>query len=286
MRNFRKIITTLFASALLLAVFVLPIKAATTNTYTVADVAKHNTASDCYMIFENSVYNITSYVKLHDKYMDIRSWCGNDMTTAFKTKDGSGEDHRASTYTMLANYKIGELVSATAVPTTAVPTTTISTTPITTTKTVSASNVATVTPTVSNTISAIPPITSRYNFFVPFLATVILYVITYYAATKGWFGKSWILPKANLFWNSILVISLIPSALFGFFMMFQYDIPALANINFDFLWWHVEGSVIFGTTVICHYIQRFKQYLIPLKFFNRKTIASSETITKPVSTLP
>lgn len=42
----------------------------------------------------------------HDRYMDIRDWCGRDMTEDFQTKAGLGKDHKPATYEMLKDYLI------------------------------------------------------------------------------------------------------------------------------------------------------------------------------------
>jgi len=77
------------------------------TTYSLQEVNKHNTPEDCWMIFEGSVYDFTKYLPSHDVYMDIREWCGKDMTIDFKTKAGEGRDHRPMSYSLLESYKIG-----------------------------------------------------------------------------------------------------------------------------------------------------------------------------------
>ena len=62
--------------------------------YTLDDVKVHNTSNDCWVVFEQSVYDLTKYLPNHDRFLDIREWCGKDMTEDFVTKDGSGRDHR------------------------------------------------------------------------------------------------------------------------------------------------------------------------------------------------
>lgn len=99
---------SLFFLVLGTLLFTSSLKAQTTS-FTLDEISLHNTANDCYVVFEDSVYDLTSYLKLHDRYLDIRDWCGNDMTEAFKTKDGSNRDHKSSSYSLLENYKIGTL---------------------------------------------------------------------------------------------------------------------------------------------------------------------------------
>jgi len=49
------------------------------------------------------------------------------------------------------------------------------------------------------------------------------------------------------------------------YMMLQYKFPVLREIKFDFMYWHVELSVVMGAIALSHFVQRFKQYLVQLK---------------------
>jgi hypothetical protein len=69
----------------------------------------------------------------------------------------------------------------------------------------------------------------------------------------------------SLIWNSVLILSLIPPVIFGFYLIARYSFPELAKVDFDFMYWHVEGSIIFATAGIAHLVQRLKQYLLPIK---------------------
>lgn len=221
--------------------------------YTLTDVAERNTEANCWMIFSENVYDITTYVAEHDRYMDIRDWCGRDMTEDFQTKAGLGKDHKPATYEMLKDYLIGKVV-------------------VNEPTLISIENDTVETDTIDTEAPTQAVVVTRnnpYNFIIPFAITLILYLITYLMATKGWFNRVLVLAKVNLFWNSMLVVFLIPSVIFGFILVLQYPFPALAAIKFDFLYWHVEGSIAFGTLVICHFLQRFKQYLVPLRLFKK-----------------
>lgn len=243
----------LISLALLMTLSLNQIKAAS-NTFTKSDVALHNTQSDCYVIFENTVYDLTSYIKLHDRYLDIREWCGNDMTQAFKTKDGTNRDHKSSSYSLLENYKIGTLsadVTATS---------TVKLNPTT--------NSISTTPTIINTSENTEPtaIKNPYTLLPLVLITGVLYWGWYFLTKKGIKSKIFTLPVFNMFWNSVLLITLIPSFFFGVFMVLQYSIPSLNDINFNFIYWHVEGSIIMGTVALCHFINRIRQYFFQMKF--------------------
>jgi len=63
----------------------------TTNTpLTLAEIQKHNSAGDCWVIISGNVYNVTSYVNMHPGGASrISSYCGQDMTQAFLSQPHS-----------------------------------------------------------------------------------------------------------------------------------------------------------------------------------------------------
>jgi cytochrome b involved in lipid metabolism len=238
-------------------------------TYDAATISKHNNASDCWVIFQNSVFDITQYLNEHDnRYYYINSWCGTDISSAFVTKDGRGIDHNQKGYAMLASYQIGSLATATNTPV-----------PVSPQISVSAGNSLTTAPTLSPTIAATVTAVATtnksvaqnpYDFFTPFLFTFVLYWGWDFVVKRNPGKKILSRTAFNSFWNTALVISLLPSAGFGVFMIAKYSFPELRNINFDFLYWHVEGSVVFGTATLCHLLNRLTVYLAQLKFLTRK----------------
>ncbi|MEI7579413.1 MAG: cytochrome b5-like heme/steroid binding domain-containing protein [bacterium] len=347
----RFFLTAVAVFFMLLPVYAITSEAAT--SYTAAEVAKHVSSNDCWMSFQGNVYDFTSYLRSHDRYYDIRPWCGKDMTEAFKTKDGMNIDHRTSSYAMLTSYQIGTLVTtpvntekSVATVTHAVSTTEAASESSTETdqysveiegqamKALSIQEIADlwdidaenllkeivkafqlkqsysvtsildelrveykfspaqikdiaekmkigdaansnnlVSDNVGETSSSNKiTIKNPYNFWVPFTATLIFYLGTYFLMKSPFGKKSFQRPKFNLLWNSALIISLIPSALFGFYLVFQYSIPALAKVPFDFLYWHVEGSLVFATLILLHLILRLNQYIAPVKLILRKRI--------------
>lgn len=334
-----------FKLALLLFVFSIVLvigKPVSALSYTAAEVAQHNTASDCWMIFTAKIYDLSSYLKNHDRYLDIRSWCGQDMTEAFTTKDGTGRDHKTSSYSLLENYYFADLASVSQ-PTAAVVTTSLPATveedeyaveiegqdmKLLTIKEIAdlwqidAAKLLTeirakfnlqgtytidsvledlraeykfspaqikdiaeaikngmLTPVVSEVVSGEvvnkAAAKNPYDFWLPVLTTTVLYLLTYFVSRQQTSPRA-VFSRANfnLFWNSILLISLIPSALFGIYLIARYSFPELYRIEFDFLYWHVEGSLVFATVAILHLIQRIKQYLAPLKLWRRRVTPS------------
>lgn len=75
---------------------------------TLAEVKKHNTASDCWTVIDNQVFNLTSYISQHPGGNDILRACGTDGTEAFKTQGGSGS-HSSAAAMQLQSLLLGDL---------------------------------------------------------------------------------------------------------------------------------------------------------------------------------
>lgn len=74
-----------------------------------AIVAEHATRSDCWIIVDGKVYDVTQYIPFHPGGEGtIISNCGTDATVAFTTKGGSGS-HSASAKALLAKYLKGSI---------------------------------------------------------------------------------------------------------------------------------------------------------------------------------
>src|ERR1700675_971657 len=82
--------------------------AAQLPNYTLADVAKHNTPADCWIILNSTeVYNVTPYLNLHPAGAGpITPFCGANATTAF-----NNVGHSARAVGLEATYLIGTLVT-------------------------------------------------------------------------------------------------------------------------------------------------------------------------------
>jgi cytochrome b involved in lipid metabolism len=80
---------------------------------TKADVATHNSESDCWTIIDGSVYDITSYIPRHPGGDNILSACGTDGTALFNGEkpgqNGGTNDHGSSAKSQLARLKVGDL---------------------------------------------------------------------------------------------------------------------------------------------------------------------------------
>jgi len=231
------------------------------SSYTQTEVAKHNTASDCWMSYEDRVYDITDYLKTHDtKFYFIDSWCGTDMTQAYKTKDNQGSDHKSSTTTgLLPAYFIGDIVAdITSTPTpnpTPIPSITKPLTP---------------TPILQITTTTVK---NPYDFWTPFVIVSILLWGNYFLSKTSFWKSSFKPLTYNMIWNTMLILSLIPSLIFGLFMILVYSFPELRKIDFDFMYWHVEGSICFSVIVLAHILLRLKMYFMQIRV----------SFTKPIS---
>jgi cytochrome b involved in lipid metabolism len=84
--------------------------APTTNTYTAAEVAKHNSPSNCWLIIHGNVYDVTNFLDQHPGGNDvIIPYCGRDATQAFETQGGRRSTHSQAARDLLAQYQIGTL---------------------------------------------------------------------------------------------------------------------------------------------------------------------------------
>jgi len=75
-----------------------------TTQITIAEVAKHADASDCWLVLEGKVYNVTDFIPNHPGGERIIQGCGKDATDLF---NGRGHSERARG--LLPKYQIGVL---------------------------------------------------------------------------------------------------------------------------------------------------------------------------------
>jgi cytochrome b involved in lipid metabolism len=77
------------------------------NSYTLADVAQHPTASSCWSAIDGNVYDLTSWINQHPGGPEaILGICGTDGSAAFNAQHGG----QSRPETELATFKIGTLV--------------------------------------------------------------------------------------------------------------------------------------------------------------------------------
>ncbi len=88
-----------------------------TVALTVSEIAKHNTVQNCWLLISGKVYDVTSFIPSHPGGAgQITPFCGQDATTAFDTRGGTGA-HSQTANSMLASYYIGDLNSQVPTPT-------------------------------------------------------------------------------------------------------------------------------------------------------------------------
>lgn len=76
----------------------------TVTSYTLAQVAIHNNASDCWSVVNGGVYNLTSWIGQHPGGQSaIKSMCGQDASADFNGQHGG----QARPVSELAGFKIG-----------------------------------------------------------------------------------------------------------------------------------------------------------------------------------
>ena len=77
--------------------------APTSVTLNTSEVTKHNSESDCWMIINNKVYDVTSYISSHpDGTRSITGYCGKEATSAFG-------GHSSYANQLLVQYFVGDL---------------------------------------------------------------------------------------------------------------------------------------------------------------------------------
>lgn len=77
--------------------------------FTLAQIADHNTAQDCWTTIDGNVYNVTAYIEKHPGGVpNITKACGVDATEMFAMKP-TGRPHSENAHQLLATFYIGEL---------------------------------------------------------------------------------------------------------------------------------------------------------------------------------
>ena len=74
------------------------------------EVSRHNTISDCWIIVNNKVYDISGYASAHPGgTRNIADSCVKESTQAYDTKGGRGQPHSSSAQSQLDQYYVGDL---------------------------------------------------------------------------------------------------------------------------------------------------------------------------------
>lgn len=75
-------------------------------------VGQHNASGDCWIIVQNKVYSVSSYLYQHPGGAEeITPFCGREATQAFISMGGRGS-HSQKAYDIIGTYYVGELNGA------------------------------------------------------------------------------------------------------------------------------------------------------------------------------
>lgn len=77
-----------------------------TPSYTLSDISKHSTSSDCWTAVSGQVYDVTAFIPSHPDGQAILKACGKDGTKLFMGEDEHAEQNAQTT---LDTYFIGTL---------------------------------------------------------------------------------------------------------------------------------------------------------------------------------
>ncbi len=82
-----------------------------TKSYTLGEVAQHNTETNCWMAIEGKVYDVTKFIPTHPGGRAIIGGCGKDATVLFNERPTNDRGpHPAQAKALLPQYEIGILV--------------------------------------------------------------------------------------------------------------------------------------------------------------------------------
>ncbi|MCP4804915.1 MAG: hypothetical protein GY913_02340 [Proteobacteria bacterium] len=82
--------------------------AAAATELTMAEVARHDVAEDCWMVVDDTVYDVTVWIPAHPGGDHILRGCGKDATWFFEHRDEAGGHSQAAVAT-LKSFRIGAL---------------------------------------------------------------------------------------------------------------------------------------------------------------------------------
>lgn len=76
---------------------------------TLAELARHASAEDCWLAIDGGVYDVGGYAPSHPAPPEVLTvWCGREATEAFNTK-GVGRPHGDAAREMLESFRVGKL---------------------------------------------------------------------------------------------------------------------------------------------------------------------------------
>jgi len=81
------------------------------SAFSLDEVQRHSTPSDCWILIDRNVYDLSSYLSEHatKHEYNLSKWCGKDASKAWKDKDGKDKPHSRKAEILLRKYRIGVL---------------------------------------------------------------------------------------------------------------------------------------------------------------------------------
>lgn len=76
--------------------------------FTLAEIAKHRSETDCWTTIDGSVYDVTDYIYAHPGQMILEA-CGTDATELFRISHDDNRSQTSKARSVLENFYIGEL---------------------------------------------------------------------------------------------------------------------------------------------------------------------------------
>lgn len=78
----------------------------------ISEVQSHNTATNCWIIINNKVYDVTKFIKDHDtkcSKMKLSDFCGKDASAIWLEKENSGHAHKHRSVLKFESSQIGNV---------------------------------------------------------------------------------------------------------------------------------------------------------------------------------
>ncbi len=257
----KKVIFILFSFLLTTFIFLSSAqKIKAINLFSLEEIQLHASSEDCWMLIDNKVYDLSNYLPDHDRYLDIREWCGRDATEDYNTKAGMNRDHSLRADEMLAAYLIGEFnqvqndIESDEQQNTVVEVEQgDDNLPIIVEDKQQEDDLLIKQDLQSEINSPNPDFAPKYKVLIPVLLTAFAYYLT-----KKFLSKA----RHDFLWNSVLLIGFIPVVGFGFILALADQLAFLAKLNLNqMLHQHAQLSIIIGTAMLLHFIQRAKIYM-------------------------
>lgn len=87
-----------------------PVRGVEKKPRAMSEVAKHASASSCWLVIDGKVYDVTKFIPFHPGGSAILQGCGKDATRLFETRPtGSGTAHSSEAMETAVKYAIGDV---------------------------------------------------------------------------------------------------------------------------------------------------------------------------------